>query len=47
MPAPVYSDYDAWRFSPMSCRRIAYEAVYLFNIDYDEKGQGAEVRGPA
>ena len=39
MPAPVYSDYGTWRFSPMSCRKIAYEGVWLFNLDYDEKAK--------
>jgi len=36
MPSPVYSDYDTWRFSPMSCRAICYEAAWLFNVDYEE-----------
>ena len=36
MPSPVYSDYDTWRFPPMSCRAICYEAGWLFNADYEE-----------
>jgi len=36
MPSPVYSDYDTWRFSPMSCRAICYEAGWLFSADYEE-----------
>jgi hypothetical protein len=36
MPSPVYSDYDTWRFSPMSCRAICYEAAWLFNADYED-----------
>jgi hypothetical protein len=35
MPSPVYSDYNTWRFSPMSCRAICYEAAFLFNVDYE------------
>ena len=35
MPKPVYSDYGFWRFPPMSCRNICYEAAYLFKADYD------------
>lgn len=30
MPSPVYSDYGSWRFPPMSCRAIAYEAAFLY-----------------
>jgi len=36
MPGPVFSDYDTWRFPPMSCRAIAMEAVWLFNVDYED-----------
>lgn len=36
MPSPVYSDYDTWRFPPMSCRAICYEAAWLFNADYED-----------
>jgi len=36
MPSPVYSDYDSWRFSPISCRAICYEAAWLFNVDYED-----------
>ena len=36
MPSPVYSDYTTWRFPPMSCRAICYEAAWLFNADYED-----------
>jgi hypothetical protein len=36
MPAPVFSDYGFWRFAPMSCRAICYEAAFMFkNRDGD------------
>lgn len=30
MPSPVFSDYGFWRFPPMSCRAIAFEAAFLY-----------------
>lgn len=29
MPGPVFSDYGFWRFPPVSCRAICYEAAFM------------------